>query len=93
MDRHDIVSPRNTRRLAALGWHCDVQGGDIFDILPRVQPDIVTANLFLHHFDDTALARLLAQVAASGRAFVACEPRRGRVGVARRAAGGCARCQ
>ncbi|HEY0265125.1 MAG TPA: hypothetical protein VGC16_00140, partial [Rhizomicrobium sp.] len=38
--------------------------------------DIAIANLFLHHFDDAALERLLAAVAANCRGLVACEPRR-----------------
>jgi len=36
----------------------------------------VVANLFLHHFEPTALSRLLALVAGSANAIVACEPRR-----------------
>ena len=50
--------------------------GDIFETLPRLEPDIVTANLFLHHLDDAALTRLLALMAARAKGFVACEPRR-----------------
>jgi hypothetical protein len=50
--------------------------GDIFETLPRIRPDIVTANLFLHHLDDEGLARLLALIVSQARAFVACEPRR-----------------
>ena len=38
--------------------------------------DAIVANLFLHHFDDAALARLLGGVAARTSRFVACEPRR-----------------
>ena len=33
------------------------------------QPDIVTANLFLHHLDDAALARLLALVGSARQGF------------------------
>ena len=38
----------------------------------------MTANLFLHHLDEIALVRLLGGIAARAKAFVACEPRRGR---------------
>jgi len=76
-DRHDIVSRETRAGFAALGWHCDVLTGDIFEILPQIRPDIITTNLFLHHLDDTALAQLLARVATVGKAFVACEPCRG----------------
>lgn len=73
-DRRDIVSDATRAGFARLGWRCEVRPGDIFQTLPDA--DTITANLFLHHFDDAALARLLAAVAAKTRAFVACEPRR-----------------
>ena len=50
---------------------------DVFDWLahgPRI--DAIVANLFLHHFDDAALGRMLALVAQRTKVFVACEPRR-----------------
>jgi hypothetical protein len=78
LDQHDFVSRETRAGFAALGWQCEVLRGDIFELLPRIQPDIVTANLFLHHLEEAALARLLAGVAARARTFVACEPRRGR---------------
>jgi hypothetical protein len=78
LDRHDIVSRETHAAFDALGWHCEVLRGDIFEVLPKIQPDIVTANLFLHHLDDIGLMELLTAVAAHARSFVACEPRRGR---------------
>lgn len=74
-DRQDIVAPQTRAAFRSLGWQCQTDAGDVFDHPP--QADIITANLFLHHFDDAALARLLAQVAAHSDHFVACEPRRG----------------
>jgi hypothetical protein len=76
LDKQDIVSAETRAGFAGLGWRCDVLQGDIFQTLPRLEPDIVTANLFLHHLDEAALARLLALVAARGKGFAACEPRR-----------------
>lgn len=73
-DRADIVSNATRAGFAALGWRCESRCGDIFCNLP--QADILTANLFLHHFDGAALARLLSLAAASAPVFVACEPRR-----------------
>ena len=78
LDQHDFVSRETRDGFAGSGWHCEVLRGDIFELLPRFQPDIVTANLFLHHLDEMALTRLLAGIAARARTFVACEPRRGR---------------
>jgi hypothetical protein len=73
-DQQDIVSTRTRAGFAKLGWRCEVRQGDIFETLPDA--DIITANLFLHHFDDAALMRLLAAAAAKSKAFIACEPRR-----------------
>ena len=58
---------------------------DVFDWLaspgaPFV--DAIVANLFLHHFDDASLARMLALVARSTCAFIACEPRRSTLALA-----------
>jgi hypothetical protein len=75
-DQQEIVTAQTQAAFARLGWRCDVRRGDIFQTLP--QADIITANLFLHHFDDAALAVLLALAASRTRAFVACEPRRSR---------------
>jgi hypothetical protein len=76
LDRQDIVSDETRAGFAALGWRCQTMRGDIFETLPKAKPDIVLANLFLHHLDDAALTRLLALVAVQAKGFVACEPRR-----------------
>ena len=39
-------------------------------------PEIVVANLFLHHFDDASLAGLFRVIAGRTRLFIAIEPRR-----------------
>ena len=75
-DRQAILRDQTRDQFARLGWQCEILTGDVFATLPQVQPDIVTANLFLHHLDDVALARLLALVAARAKGFAACEPRR-----------------
>jgi hypothetical protein len=75
-DRQPIVGAETCARFAALGWRCESLTGDIFVTLPKVEPDIITANLFLHHLEGPALARLLALAAARAPGFVACEPRR-----------------
>jgi hypothetical protein len=75
-DQQDIVSAETRAGFAALGWSCEVARGDIFETLPQLSPDIILANLFLHHLDDAALTRLLALAAGRAKGFVACEPRR-----------------
>lgn len=76
LDQQAIVSAQTRGQFAALGWDCEVLQGDIFQTLPQITPDIVTVNLFLHHLDDAALARLLALAAERAQGFAACEPRR-----------------
>jgi O-methyltransferase domain len=76
LDRQDIVSAQTRAGFAALGWNCETIRGDIFDSLPQLKPDVVLANLFLHHLDDAALTRLLALISEQAKGFVACEPRR-----------------
>ena len=76
VDRQDIVSPETRRGFSALGWQCESITGDIFETLPYLEAQIITANLFLHHLEEPALARLLALVAEQAHGFIACEPRR-----------------
>ena len=77
VDRQAIVDGRTRAAFARRGWEARVETADVFDWLATAPAcDAVVANLFLHHFDDVALARLLAGVAARTRCFVACEPRR-----------------
>jgi hypothetical protein len=80
LDRQSIVSPSTQAEFAALRWRCESIAMDVFDFFEQANPpaaDVATANLFLHHFEQDQLARLLALVARSARLFVACEPRRG----------------
>ena len=62
---------------------------DVFDWLERTAPahDAIVANLFLHHFEGDALARMLALVARAHALFVACEPRRAAFALPARASG------
>jgi hypothetical protein len=79
VDRQDIVSPQTRAAFAALGWKCESVTGDIFEAMPHLDAEIITANLFLHHLDDAALRRLLTLAVEKARGFVACEPHRSRV--------------
>lgn len=75
-DRQPIVSAKTRASFAELGWHCESLIGDVFVTLPTISPDVITANLFLHHLDAAALRQLFALVAGRVQGFVACEPRR-----------------
>ena len=80
-DRRCIVGIETRAGYARLGWRCESLSGDVLETLSLIRPDIVTANLFLHHLDDAALARLMAVVVRQAKGFVACEPRRSAFGL------------
>jgi SAM-dependent methyltransferase len=85
LDRQDIVSLQTRAAFEALQWHASPIAADVFENLehsPATRPDIITVNLFLHHFAGAALARLLALASLRAGLFVACEPRRGAVALA-----------
>jgi len=74
------VSQATRAGFAALGWRAEPTSADVFNFLAEGQAaDIVTANLFLHHFADAELTRLLTQVAGATAMMVACEPRRSKL--------------
>jgi hypothetical protein len=80
LDQQDIVVRSTRRGFDALGWSAETITGDLFGALgeDRLQhADIITANLFLHHFTETQLKSLFVRLALLGRLFAACEPRRG----------------
>lgn len=79
LDQQDIVSAETRRAFDDLGWKAEPAPADVLDYLGRSDrppTDIVTANLFLHHFHEAELTRLLALAARSTKLFVACEPHR-----------------
>jgi len=78
-DKQDIVSRATRDAFTALRWRVETSATDVFDFLANARPssaDVVTCNLFLHHFVDDQLAGLLASVAQLARLVVVCEPRR-----------------
>lgn len=78
-DRQNIVSDATRAAFDALNWRAETISADVFDFLDGGQVanvDIVTANLFLHHFTDEQLARLFAKAAQRAWLVAACEPRR-----------------
>jgi hypothetical protein len=80
LDRQDIVDSATRRGFDALGWSSKTITGDLFGALGDGsirQVDVITANLFLHHFTEVELGVLLARLAPLASLFAACEPRRG----------------
>jgi Methyltransferase domain len=80
LDQQNIVSLATRAGFAKLGWRVEPTSADVFSFLAQARAaDIVTANLFLHHFVDEQLTRLFAQVARMATLMVACEPRRSKL--------------
>jgi len=76
LDQQNIVSQATRAGFAEVGWRVEPTSADVADFLARANPvDIITANLFLHHFVDEQLTQLLAQIARATSLMVACEPR------------------
>lgn len=78
VDRAGIVGAATTAKFRALEYELHQVRADVFSYLESAPPsDVICANLFLHHFEDAQLRRLLALAAGKCTLFVACEPRRG----------------
>jgi SAM-dependent methyltransferase len=79
LDRQNIVSSDVREAFTRLKWKVETVTADLFDFLDemrRPDVDVITANLFLHHFTQEQLVRVLARVAQVPWLFMACEPRR-----------------
>lgn len=82
VDRQPTLSPSVRQGIEECGWSVELVTADVFDWLAvERQFDCLIANLFLHHFQPEALARLLALASATADAFVACEPSRSPMGL------------
>ena len=80
LDQHPVATPGTLAGFRAAGWSPETATADVFEWLENssIQADAILANLFLHHFRDDALRRLLRAAAGRTRCFVSLDPRRGR---------------
>jgi hypothetical protein len=79
LDRRNAVRSETHQAFESLGWRAETCEADVRDWLSRsAYPayDVLSANLFLHHFQDAQLAEVLRAAARSARVFIAVEPRR-----------------
>jgi hypothetical protein len=78
VDQQRLVTPRTLERFQSLGWMPRVVQADVFDWLgdEAQRADVIFANLFLHHFDETGVRRILREAVARATCFAALEPRR-----------------
>lgn len=94
LDQVDLLDANTRAAYAELGWTATPMTMNALDwASEKTEPsglaygeqpawDLIVANLFLHHFEADDLKRLLAAIARSSNAFVACEPRRSRFALA-----------
>ena len=78
LDQQNIVARETLNGFGIVGWKPHVVQADVFDWLATTsQPaDLIVANLFLHHFNETKLRHILRAAAARCSCFIALEPRR-----------------
>jgi hypothetical protein len=79
VDRRRLLSPRTKAEFEALSWHVESLEADVFEWLERPRPErshLTITSLFLHHFREDDLRRLLWHAARQTGVFLACEPRR-----------------
>jgi 2-polyprenyl-3-methyl-5-hydroxy-6-metoxy-1,4-benzoquinol methylase len=77
LDRTPLLTDEVTEKFERLAWRVETVTADVFEWAGKnanQRFDIVSTNLFLHHFDNTALARLFALIAPLAPLFVATEP-------------------
>jgi hypothetical protein len=80
VDRQPVVSSESKSRFDSFGWQVSVVAEDVFGALRGMtEHHAITANLFLHHFEDAQLRELLRAIARRTKLFVAVEPRRSTV--------------
>jgi hypothetical protein len=79
VDRKRLLTPETRAEFEALSWPVETLEMDVFEWLQRSQPehtDLTIANLFLHHFTEPNLRKLLGHAASQTGLFLACEPHR-----------------
>lgn len=82
LDMANLVTERRIAQFDALGWRAKPVTTDIFEWIEQADAgafDVVSANLFLHHFQGGPLVRLLAAMPTLAPVFLATEPRRSRL--------------
>jgi Methyltransferase domain len=79
IDRQPVIAAETLEAFERLGCQMEVEAVDVFEWLeksPPVPGTFIITNLFLHHFQQEDLRRLLLLISKQSGAFVACEPRR-----------------
>ena len=87
LDKQTLVDGKTIEKYAELGWEVKVQTKDVKEWAEGTNYplsagedtkhyDLIIANLFLHHFEDAQLIKILKTIEARTNLFFACEPHR-----------------
>jgi hypothetical protein len=79
LDQVNLITDERRADFATLGWRVRTITDDVFDWIARPGAgayDVVSANLFLHHFSDARLKGLFAALRPLAPVFLATEPSR-----------------
>ncbi|MES2307627.1 MAG: class I SAM-dependent methyltransferase [Verrucomicrobiota bacterium] len=78
IDRQSLLTIETRKAFESLGWSVQVQVQDLHDWMKKetTSSDMILANLFLHHFQDSELPFFLEKISERSPLFIACEPRR-----------------
>lgn len=77
LDRQNAIPAGLPAQFSALGWSSESVVADAFEWSPTDGSGrVVITNLFLHHFPEAELKRLLGNIAAHCELFIALEPLR-----------------
>jgi len=77
LDLQKNVSRETLVAFAALGWRAEAVVADVFHWPHTTNAnEVVIANLFLHHFENASLAKLLHLISQRANLFIAVEPSR-----------------
>lgn len=81
LDRTPLKTKAVLAGFEELGWRVQTVAADVFEWTASGEErfDSISANLFLHHFDDERLAELFHLIAPMTSLFAATEPRRARL--------------
>lgn len=81
VDQRNAIGADLPARYRLAGWELELAELDVFDWLEGMsEVDLIVANLFLHHFQESRLRDLMKAAAERCRVFVSCDPRRTRFG-------------
>ena len=87
LDKQKLVDSKTIESYAKVGWVVKVQTTDVLNWVENssyplsagqetMHYDLIIANLFLHHFENVQLVKLINAIEARTNLFFACEPRR-----------------